>query len=321
MPNTNNKLIGTVKGAVNSAIKDALNNIISSTYITNVTWDSGTNTLSFWSGNTLKYSCVIELGLRDDPTKPLYFLSKQNGSTVKLTKNGTHNSNDVYQTSTDGTTWSNYTSGTSKTLNNGEGIYFRISASRQTTFTGSREIEFRITGNVEAYHNVHSLLRPNFSTLNNLTYVAGSGAYCLCYLFAGCSGLTKAPLLPATIISDYCYENMFYNCTGLTQAPSLPATTLKKYCYYSMFKGCTSLAKSGDLPATTLTDSCYSSMFSGCTSLSEVHIFATDISASSCLAAWLNNVSATGDFYCVNGVNYPSGASGKPTNWTRHDIT
>ena len=34
---------------------------------------------------------------------------------------------------------------------------------------------------------------------------------------------------------------MFYGCTGLTNAPVLPATTLADSCYNGMFSGCTSL--------------------------------------------------------------------------------
>ena len=34
---------------------------------------------------------------------------------------------------------------------------------------------------------------------------------------------------------------MFRGCTSLTQASALPATMLANYCYNSMFRGCTSL--------------------------------------------------------------------------------
>ena len=34
---------------------------------------------------------------------------------------------------------------------------------------------------------------------------------------------------------------MFSGCTSLTQAPALPATMLVNYCYSDMFSGCTSL--------------------------------------------------------------------------------
>ncbi len=346
---TTSKLIGSFQGQSNSALSDALGNLIKSTYITNVTWDSSTHTLSFWSGSVLKYSCVIELApqpLIDDPTKPLYLLSKQNGSTVTLGAVGTVGN--TYQTSTDGTNWSDYTLGTSIPLDDGEGVYFRCTAFN-TQFSYRAYVHFVMTGLIEAYHNINSLLSQSFDSLydlSSLTY----GGWCLNSLFEECASLTKAPLLPATTLSEgcyaamfyftasgqsqlvqpptlpattltsQCYSNMFEKCTSLTQAPELPATTLATSCYLRMFNGCTSLTQAPTLPATTLTTSCYSSMFASCSSLNEVRIAATDISASSCLSGWLLGVSSTGNFYCEPGVLYPLGISGIPTNWVRQDV-
>ena len=107
-----------------------------------------------------------------------------------------------------------------------------------------------------------------------------------CYqnMFLGCTGLTQAPELPATILAEACYAGMFYGCTGLTQAPELPATTLKENCYgdcregyfngykiftYGMFSGCTGLTQAPKLPATTLASCCYAGMFYGCTGLTQ----------------------------------------------------
>jgi hypothetical protein len=50
--------------------------------------------------------------------------------------------------------------------------------------------------------------------------------YCFQCLFDGCESLTKAPELPATILSKGCYVNMFMLCSSLMQAPELPAITL-----------------------------------------------------------------------------------------------
>ncbi len=88
-------------------------------------------------------------------------------------------------------------------------------------------------------------------------------------MFEECSGLTEAPVLPATTLADSCYSNMFYDCSSLTEAPELPATTLASFCYIDMFYGCSSLTKAPALPATTLADSCYSNMFENCTGLTE----------------------------------------------------
>ena len=93
------------------------------------------------------------------------------------------------------------------------------------------------------------------------------GDYCYREMFSNCTGLTRAPDLPATTLAKGCYWSMFDNCTSLTQAPTLPATTLADSCYRNMFQMCTSLTQVPDLPATTLAEYCYSFMFSNCTGL------------------------------------------------------
>ena len=143
-----------------------------------------------------------------------------------------------------------------------------------------------------------------------------------CYytMFSGCQSLTKAPELPATTLATSCYYNMFSGCQSLTKAPELPATTLADNCYYNMFSGCQSLTKAPELPATTLASGCYYNMFSGCQSLKEVRVSATT-TAKDALKDWLRDVSATGDFYCdPNATIFPTGISGIPENWTRHNI-
>ena len=125
------------------------------------------------------------------------------------------------------------------------------------------------------------------------------------------------------INQEYCYALMFKDCKSLTQATDLPSIVLIRACYMGMFQGCTSLKQSPELPATKLILTCYQDMFNGCTSLNYVKIHATDISASYCLYQWLKDVAPTGDFYCIAGVNYPTGAygiEGMPAGWTRHII-
>jgi hypothetical protein len=60
-------------------------------------------------------------------------------------------------------------------------------------------------------------------------------------MFYGCTGLIKAPELPATTLAEGCYNGMFQGCTSLTQAPELPATTLAGNCYINMFYNCTNI--------------------------------------------------------------------------------
>ena len=152
---------------------------------------------------------------------------------------------------------------------------------------------------------------------------------CYQYMFKDCTSLTKAPVLPATTLTGYCYGFMFSGCKSLTEAPELPATTLTGYCYQAMFKGCTSLTKAPELPATTLANYCYAGMFYGCGSLNEVRckipstIRTEDIptytgdGSSATRYPWLEGVASTGTFYTNADANWPSGASGIPTGWTR----
>ena len=151
---------------------------------------------------------------------------------------------------------------------------------------------FSSTGRFEAQGNVMSLLfgsdfkgktdltgkefaffvlfssNSNLVNSQNLSLPATTLAdYCYYGMFAGCTGLTRAPELPATTLAESCYNSMFYGCTGLTTAPQLPVTTLAKDCYYQMFRDCTGLVNAPVLPATTLATACYFEMFRDCTSL------------------------------------------------------
>ena len=168
-------------------------------------------------------------------------------------------------------------------------------------------------------------------------------SYCYCSMFRGCTSLTTTPELPATTLAGNCYNGMFQNCTSLTTAPELPATTLADSCYYQMFLGCsklttvpalpattltvscytymfyncTNLTTAPELPATTLTVSCYFRMFDGCRSLNYIKMLATDISASSCLSDWVNNVASTGTFVKnPDMTSLPTGKNGIPNGWT-----
>ena len=136
-------------------------------------------------------------------------------------------------------------------------------------------------------------------------------------MFSGCSKLTSAPELPATMLFGECYRGMFQDCTSLTVAPELPATTLDAGCYFSMFDGCTSLTTAPELPATTLYGNCYKYMFYGCRKLNYIKMLATDISASSCLSDWVAYVASTGTFVKNPAMtSLPTGRSGIPSGWT-----
>ena len=258
--------------------------------IYNATFDKNTRKLSFEdkAGNEIYSFIVPERGPAvDNIRKPLTFKATQDGSTVKLAKYVSPTG--AFQTSRDGgNTWVDYTIGTAITLNIGDEVSFRAKENRTTEQNDLNYFYFKMTGKIEAWHNVMSLYRTNdFATYNtvlgcsfykmfngctSLTKAPALSATslaetCYGYMFKGCTSLTKSPVLPATTLADSCYYYMFSGCTSLSEAPELPATALVLQCYYGMFDGCTSLTKAPALPVTTLVNYCYSNMFKGCTSL------------------------------------------------------
>ena len=339
--------------------------------IYNATFDKNTRKLSFEdkAGNEIYSFTVPERAPTvDDITKPLTFKATQDGSSVKLTKSGSPVGD--FQTSRDGgNTWTDYTINTAITLNTGDEVSFRAKNDRTSAQNIQKFFQFQMTGKIEAWHNVMSMIRTNdFATYNNTAITSA----CTC-LFSGCTSLTKAPVLPATTLTRDCYEQMFVGCQSLTKAPELPATTLvygcysymfgrcqsltkapelpattlAEYCYYYMFVGCQSLTKAPELPATTLVYGCYYYMFENCKSLTKAPVLTATTLAEYCYyymfgncqslkevrcevpssysstqissyaKSWLYNVSSTGTFYTNADANWPSGASGIPTGWTR----
>ena len=262
------------------------------TLIYNATFDKNTRKLSFEdrAGNEI-YSFVVpdRAPAVDDITKPLTFKATQDGSTVKLTKYGSPSGS--FQTSRDGgNTWTDYTIDDVIALNTGDEVSFRAKANRTSAQSDTVFFAFKMTGKIEAWHNVMSLYRTNdFATYKSVV--------------------------------SYAFSEMFWGCTSLTKAPFLNATTLAQRCYMYMFRD-TSLTKAPELSATTLADGCYVGMFYGCRSLNEVHCNMPSSYSSSQISSnyandWLYGVSSTGTFYTNADANWPSGESGIPTGWQR----
>ena len=306
---------------------------------TDANWPSGA------SGIPTGWTRVPEVAPAvDNIRKPLTFRATQDGSTVKLTKNGTVNG--AFKTSRDGgNTWTDYTLGTYITLNTGDEVSFRASADRTSGQTVEDYFGFQMTGKIEAWHNVMSMYRKDdFATYSHMV------SYAFNSMFNSCTSLTKAPKLPVTTLAHGCYRNMFAGCTSLTKAPELPATTLAVACYWCMFDGCTSLTKAPELTATTLASSCYQYMFDGCTSLTKTPALSATTLAEDCYQEmfrncsslnevrckipssyssstipsyatyWLSGVSSKGTFYTNADANWPSGDDGIPQTWTRANI-
>lgn len=253
----------------------------------------------------------------ENPGDALYFTNINDGeSTVKLIVNGELQTDYEYYKSYI-TGWEKYNIGDVITLqNNNDKVYFRGSRSQQGL---DNYVQFNLTGKLSAGGNINSLLSPDESVYKNITdyttfettnestfkslfenqsslYDASLlklnthnlTMYCCHSMFKGCTNLTQAPELSATILNDYCYVSMFEDCTSLNQAPELPATTLAHDCYGYMFNGCTSLIKAPKLQAAQLTKYCYKYMFSGCASLAQAPELPATTLANSCYYAMFN---------------------------------
>ena len=327
---------------ISSYASNWLSNVSSTgTFYTNAdaNWPSGASGIpTGW--NRVNEGAPTVDGIR----KPLTFRATQDGSTVKLTKEGSPDGS--FQTSRDGgNTWTDYTIGTYITLNTGREVSFRAKADRTTDQTVQNYFYFEMTGKIEAWHNAMSLYRTNdFATYSHMVSHAFYKLFLNCtsltkapklpvttlahscyqYMFNGCTSLTKSPALPSTTLAVQCYYSMFSGCTSLTEAPALPATTFAGSCYQYMFRDCTSLTKTPALSATTLANSCYQEMFRNCSNLNEVRCKMSSSyssnSISTCTLYWLRDVSSTGTFYTNADANWPSGYDGIPQTWTRANI-
>ena len=249
---------------------------------------------------------------------PLTFEAIEEGAKVTFTL--ASKVTGVVQYSTDGSTWSGYSSGTAITLTNvGDIVMFRgDNAGYYVSPTDYSH--FSCSAACSVYGNIMSLVSStDFAAATTLTAV---NAFCSlftgvsnlrsdaskalvlpattlangCYfsMFSGCTGLSSAPALPATTLAYACYYGMFQGCTGLTSAPALPATTLAKYCYEHMFNTCSNLKSAPDLPATTLAENCYHNMFYGCTDLKSAPDLPATTLAEGCYY---------GMFYLCSGLN------------------
>lgn len=285
----------------------------------------------------------------DDINKPLTFHAGQDGSTVALEKIGSAWGD--FEISMDGDEWEDYVVSTPITLNRGHYVSFRAKATTGAPYESYWH--FVMSGKINAYHNINSMASVDFLNLTEIKHrqfqylfdgctalykaplissvhlyvdTFSSSSYGRQYegCFCGCTSLTKAPALPLPNLRQYCCASMFENCTSLVEAPELPNVPLSMSCFNRMFMGCTSLIKAPELFSemiSTTAMSAYGGMFAGCSSLREVRCHLTAYPTNPVSTTnWLANVAETGDFYCDPSVEYPTGASGIPENWVRHNL-
>ena len=281
---------------------------------------------------------------RDFSRMPLTFEAQTAGAQVSFTLASIVTG--VVQYSTDGSTWTDYVSGTPITLTDvGDRVMFRgDNAGYYASFRD--ESRFSCSAACSVYGNIMSLVSStDYATATTLTeadafaelfdenpnlrsdaskelVLPATTLSSNCYraMFFNCSGLTTAPALPATTLAYKCYNYMFFGCTSLTTAPALPATTLAADCYERMFYNCSGLTTAPVLPATTLAYGCYDLMFHNCANLASITCAATDISAPYCTKQWLDGVAATGTFTTPSSTGWSSGSSGIPSGWNRVNL-
>ena len=220
----------------------------------------------------------------DTTVNYLTFTAEEDGSTFGIINEGGNNP-DVQYSLDGGETWTALAAGVTITLAH-KGDKALLRGDNPEGFSkGKYEFStFKLTGKVAASGSVMSLI----DGVGISTEIPGE--FCFRAMFLGCTSLTQAPELPATILADNCYWGMFYHCTSLTQAPELPATTLAEGCYYEMF--------------------------SGCTSLSEIKVPFDDWNRGHYTAEWVIDVAPTGTFICPKALALEYGWESIPEGWT-----
>ena len=179
-----------------------------------------------------------------------------NWNTETITDNGkaelffpyvtfTANGEQKFKMTTDG----NYTiSGLQYSVNNGK--WENVVVDKEVTFGGTNgDLRLRGTNPNGTANNANDYSTITFTnpkvnvactgdirTLqdwNNYNTVENQNAR-FCYLFNGCSVLTSAPELPATVLAESCYAGMFSGCTKLSTvtmlAPSDQITSASDCC-------------------------------------------------------------------------------------------
>jgi len=231
-------------------------------------------------------------------------LAIENVDTVEGTVKMRNPNNIAIQYSTDGESFSDYTTASEISIKPNEKVYFKWS----DVISGTSNLDALVKSSVK--YNVYGELKK------------GNNKNAYYHMFDNQSNLIDASQLKltATELGKDCYYFMFTNCTSLTSAPALPATTLGQGCYSNMFYGCTNLTQSPELPATTLAVGCYRSMFRDCSSLNYVkhHIVNWDTTSAS---DWLYNVAPSGIVKCPANSTMPyDNTSGIPNGWTKVSI-
>lgn len=186
-------------------------------------------------------SVIWQKTTEPEPVGPDYFYieSLGDGNTVSVVNQGNGNTDNVTPTleySTDKNTWNtitfDWTNGEHTTelpvkLNTGGKMYFR-NDTRLFSNSDSKYISFSSSVSSNVGGDIRTL--SNYLDVNSETKPQTSMFY---YLFYNNKKIIDASnlRLSYTTLAEFCYHSMFYGCGGLTTAPTLPATSLTNGCY------------------------------------------------------------------------------------------
>ena len=150
--------------------------------------------------------------------------------------------------------------------------------------------------------------------------VSNAPTRCCTEMFKSCTSLVTARDIKTTSCSgSNSFSSMFYGCTSLVTAPKIYITNFNSQSntFKECFVGCTNLETVPYLPALTLASNSYYMLCRFLSKVSYVMMLATDISASSCLNYWLQNVASTGIFVKhIDAQWTTTGINGVPSGWT-----
>ena len=310
---------GASDGTITYASSDTSKASVSGNVVTGVALGSCTISATISGGSNYNDATTsYSLGVTEKNYANEYFTieSLEDGNAIVWKCAGTGNS--IIYWSSDKASWAVVTPSTSgttiTTINKEQKIYIRRTGDAVAS-SGSNYCYFSTSKKYVVSGNIMSLIKGDSFANTNLT---SSNSYAFAYLFYNSSSLISAEhlVLPNSTCS-HCYYYMFRSCTGLSVAPKMPATTLSESCYYGTYYGCSSLITAPKLPATTLTRNCCAYMFSNCSQLSYIQCLATDISATNCTNQWLSGVASTGTFVKPSSMSsWATGASGIPSGWS-----
>lgn len=241
---------------------------------------------------------------------PLTFVAKSPDSAVQLAYFNNYGTETVWpehlklQYSFDRNQWNDWSKDDIIVLQNiDDKVYIQAKSTISAFSDGSNYSMFKLSGEIEAYGNIMSLLDNSLVQ----TEIPEFGFYTL---FQECSALVRAPMCTASRINESgCYmmflqtsiqntmdmpnleyvgphgcELMYAQCESLEHANALYATNVQEYGYAGMFTECIALTDSIEvLPAQNGYVSMYEDMFNGCSALlSAPEIMLTSLDQYSC---------------------------------------